>query len=576
MPVLLIDRWEDISLELLLRTLKDWRHRRFEGLNRLALDSYFRSSLKGGVLARVRSDLVNNRISVSRKSKEYSFENCKLRAPSEKATHIKDASSSISEAFGIDRFEWNSSFNRRARRKFTSGKARRSLLELSHLRAHGHDGKHVSKTERALVQGTSRDGNNQVAPNDLSKQAQVFELQRELIKAQAELEQERTQALNRSDLVDSSGDYSVDVWVALPDKARSFRTKNRILNTDKDKTMFCKSVSNYVSNLLGRQPLVTIEGFRVNNVVHFRVSGLETVNEARALVNAFYKDSAGFILSQTYGRSFIKDAFARGPGGVEVTAESDEGVGLGRRSLLIRKRKVMPHLGLHGHDGKHESKTEQALVQGRQGSEVNDEDQAMLRLHTDNSKQAQVLELQRKLEKAQVELLEQDRGQAAASENLQSNGLIVPSGDYAVDVLVSLPGKIRPMRTKTSVLGTKQEKAVFCEGIARALSTSLSREPSVKVVDFRVNNVVHFRVFNLKTADEARDVVQALREEGSGVTLITPNIFGRIFVKDLIATGPGAVKLKTEPGGGGSGGGVTCESPWYLRLLGYKPWRHCF
>ena len=73
------------------------------------------------------------------------------------------------------------------------------------------------------------------------------------------------------------------------------------------------------------------------------------------------------------------------------------------------------------------------------------------------------------------------------------------------------------MRTKTSVLGSKQEKAAFCEGVARALATLLGREPSVKVVDFRVNNVVHFRVSDLKNSDEARGLVRALREEGSGV-----------------------------------------------------------
>ena len=82
MPVLLVDRWEHVTLPLLLRTLKEWRHRRFEGLNRLTVDSYFRSSLKGGVLARVRSNLGNN--SVSRKSKDSSFENCESLPPSEK------------------------------------------------------------------------------------------------------------------------------------------------------------------------------------------------------------------------------------------------------------------------------------------------------------------------------------------------------------------------------------------------------------------------------------------------------------------------------------------------------------
>jgi len=46
LPVLLVNRWEDVSLELLERTLRDWRHRRFPNLTRISTTGWLHAGLQ--------------------------------------------------------------------------------------------------------------------------------------------------------------------------------------------------------------------------------------------------------------------------------------------------------------------------------------------------------------------------------------------------------------------------------------------------------------------------------------------------------------------------------------------------
>ena len=45
LPVLLVDRWEDVTLELLERILQEWRHRRFPNLKRISIAGWLPESL---------------------------------------------------------------------------------------------------------------------------------------------------------------------------------------------------------------------------------------------------------------------------------------------------------------------------------------------------------------------------------------------------------------------------------------------------------------------------------------------------------------------------------------------------
>jgi len=279
MPVLLVNRWEDVTLDLLMCTLKEWRHRRFDGLVRLRVESYFQSTLKGSVL---RSNLIKD--TVSHENKEPSEVNCTFNSTMSKSSFSERTLHNVYEVFGMGRFLVNSSIGRRSRQRLFKDEtridpsSRRSLLGLSHLRAHGHDRKHAKKKDKVLVQSGHSD----------SSQAPLG--------------------------------YEISLQVKIPRKVRSFRTKNRVLNTEAEKSELCKGITNGLYDILGYEPLVVIESFRVNNVVCFQVSSLTNTTDVWAVTNAFQKDCTQFVPIEKYGESFLVDLSATGPDGYRLEA----------------------------------------------------------------------------------------------------------------------------------------------------------------------------------------------------------------------------------------------------------------
>ena len=284
MPVLLVDRWEDVSLDLLLRTLKEWRHRRFGGLVRLRVESYFHSRMEGSILATLRSNLsIATAVYESKVSPEL---NCTYNSSFDNSSFSERTLQNVYEVFGMGRFQVNSSIGRRSRPRLIkdetpSEQSRRSLLGLSHLRAHGHDGKHIKKKDKSFVQN-------------------------ELL-----------------DPLQSPLEHVISIQVRLPYKVRSFRTKNRVLNTESDKLRFCKDLASGLYDLLGYEPLVVIESFGVNNLVCLKVASLTNTTDVLGVISAFQKDSAQFISTEKYGKSFLVDISATGHDGSRSKARDE-------------------------------------------------------------------------------------------------------------------------------------------------------------------------------------------------------------------------------------------------------------